>query len=157
MASHTASTDQSLAVQRRTIAVFAAWAGVYLVLATVHGWLALVAQRGCTCRRESFDGALGATVLLEVLFSLSLLLYIAGPDSPRSPGGKCLFAFAGGTLGLEAAVLVLLCRVPEPKPADVSFGVFALFRLGFGVGFVGDPLAGAVDRFLAARKLPAAK
>ncbi|KAK7921474.1 hypothetical protein PG985_009496 [Apiospora marii] len=165
MVSRTVPADQqALAAQKSKIAAFAAWAGVYLVLATINGGLALVAKRGWPYSRSSFEGALAIVFLCELFFSVFLLFYISepGPESrpspPPIPGEKWTFAFVGGMLGLEAAILTVLFRVSDPNLADLSFWVFALFWLGFGAEFVYGPLAGAVDRAMAARtKQPAAK
>ncbi|KAK8133598.1 hypothetical protein PG984_005610 [Apiospora sp. TS-2023a] len=153
MVSNTAPTDQSLVSQKRIVATFAAWAGVCLVLATINGGLSIVARRGCTCGVQNWADAFVAIILLELLYSFVALIYIADSASgPPSPNGKCIFALAGGMLGLEVALLVLLFLVADPNPADFSFWVFGLFWLGFGVEFVFDPIAGAVDRVIATRQ-----
>ncbi|KAK8077100.1 hypothetical protein PG996_003270 [Apiospora saccharicola] len=135
MVSQTAPTEQSLVTQKRIVATFAAWAGVCLVLATINGGLSIVARRGCACGIETWGNAFLTIIILELLYTF----------------GKCIFAFAGGMLGLEVALLLLLFLVADPNPADFSFWVFGLFWLGFGVEFVFDPIAGAVDRVMATR------
>ncbi|KAK7977197.1 hypothetical protein PG988_004687 [Apiospora saccharicola] len=151
MVSQTAPTEQSVVTQKRIVATFAAWAGVCLVLAT-NGGLSIVARRGCACGIETWGNAFLTIIILELLYTLVALIYIADSTSgPPSPKGKCIFAFAGGMLGLEVALLLLLFLVADPNPADFSFWVFGLFWLGFGVEFVFDPIAGAVDRVMATR------
>ncbi|KAK8009338.1 hypothetical protein PG991_011889 [Apiospora marii] len=128
MVSRTVPADQqALAAQKSKIAAFAAWAGVYLVLATINGGLALVAKRGWPYSRSSFEGALAIVFLCELFFSVFLLFYISepGPESrpspPPIPGAKmdvCLRGRHAGPGGGHPDRALPRLR-PEPRRLEL--------------------------------------
>ncbi|KAK8087319.1 hypothetical protein PG994_002293 [Apiospora phragmitis] len=194
-------TDQALAAQKKGISHFAAFAGVYLVLATINGCVALTwANCDCPRQRENLGGFLLVTILLECVFAFAVFIritpaaekeenppFVAGPAPTKMPGSASnrgisasdhrlvvrtpgaassynyigvfcerpeddkkkkktpepgsnnnyyAFAFAGGMVGLELAILAFLFPVAEPNWALASFLVFFLFWLGVGVEMV---------------------
>lgn len=162
----TVPADSSVAAARKKgIARFAAFAGVYLFLATVNGMLTFHPYFTCTRRRDEGIQTLRAVAQLYTFMGEMIFAMVAlGPDGYQKTtrdrdevgekthpsSSKSSFELTGGLLGLEAAMVLMFVSAKLDLFA-VNFWLFVLFWLGFGVEMVFTPIAGAVDRVMVAR------
>lgn len=148
-----APSDQSLAARKKDIAHFAAFAGVYLILVTIDAWLAFVAEIGSNCALRCYMATLILMVIAELLFALKVFRYLGSVEEKKKEettggSGKRTFAFVGGLLGLELALVILLFFIESPIVGTFNFWSFGLFWLGSGAEVAFAPIAGAVEQFM---------
>ncbi|KAK7947924.1 uncharacterized protein PG986_008810 [Apiospora aurea] len=85
MGSITPSTDASLVAQKENIAKFSAFVGVWLVLATINGWRALVANWDCPRSYDQLTLTLMFTFMAEVTFTFVALCVMGLAPTESQP------------------------------------------------------------------------
>ncbi|KAK6825547.1 hypothetical protein PG987_013041 [Apiospora arundinis] len=109
-----------LATGDNDVARLATFAGVFLVLATIHGWLAFFWRTSPDCPANTKcgpdDTAMGFatffTVAAEVIFTISF--FASQPTQEPHTTKRSIYGVIGALLGVQAAILIWSFLIPGP-------------------------------------------